>query len=732
MTQRFSDESPPNSSESDPSAKDTAPGDPAPSDLPPEDPLWVQKLPALVATFLWTVAIGFGLGLLQALIMFPNRRDFSLTNTLPRAFRQAALLNMGQWIVAGLLIVAVYLLFKGRNWQRVDRALDAVRAISPLAWLWPIPLYFDWEVFNASGLERVVIAVFWGLGLERCFRHTFRVAVPFLRARSTWQMVKAATFDRLPRVVPGLVCLTALATLVVWFSTFCASATVMQHHRMGTTAFDLGIFDNLFYNLLQGEFFRGGVDIDNRGGNHLQFHANFLAYVFVPLYALSPRAETLLIMQAWIVGLSAIPIYLLVQHRLKSHLAAFALAFVYLAHEALQGPVFYDFHFLTLAPFFIGWTLYFFEKGYRWALLGAWIATVLLREEQGAILSGAALVYLLAGKRIRIAFIGGVLGVLYLAIVRFSIMPMFTADGQFQQHIGYYKGMLPEGENGFVGVLQTMITNPVFMTDSLLNEGKIEYTLLLTVPFVLLPFRSPRLLLLFIPAALFTLGTRNYPPPVSKGFQYTAYWMPLLVLGAVLKLDEWRTTVDKKHYFPAAVSALFVVGGAMGVNGGALFQQNTFTGGFRRIVFEISEQEQTRYDELRELVALIPPTAKVTATESVVPHLSNRPDANTIRQGLHNPEYMLLRYDEIRSGQQADYLLRGLGPLSTQQYGVLRHTKNFSLWKRGAKTTDNLRVLQKAGHMRQLGPDGRPKKRPKPRKAPPAPSQPQSPPEPPQ
>ena len=43
--------------------------------------------------------------------------------------------------------------------------------------------------------------------------------------------------------------------------------------------FILGIFDNLFFNLKQGEWFRGTVDRGNLGGGaHIQYHANFLFF----------------------------------------------------------------------------------------------------------------------------------------------------------------------------------------------------------------------------------------------------------------------------------------------------------------------------------------------------------------------------------------------------------------------------------------------------------------------
>ncbi len=681
---------------------------------------WGPRLSRLAAVFLYAFATGFGLGLFSALLSIPELHTFSQTNALTVPLRNAALLHLLGWILAVLGVVSGYLVYR-RSEEGLTAAHDLVRAVSPLGLLWPFPLYFNWQVFNGGGLLRVVLALIWGLSLERAFRHTFRVFGPFFRR------LKA----KLPSRFSDRITWVILAGLIVWFATFCAHYTVMQHQRMGTTGFDLGIFDNLFYNLREGEWFRGGVDRDNRGGAHLQFHANFLAYLFLPIYVLSPRAETLLIMQAWIVALSAVPLYLLSRHRLGP-VAGLILAFAYLVHEATQGPVFYDFHFLTISPFFIGWTLYFFDRGAKWPLLGAWICAVLLREDQGAVLGAAALVYLLLGHRPLLAILGGLLGVAWLALMRFYVMPLHAADGSFQQHIGIFQAMVAPGDTGYGGVIKTIVTNPVYSLNNVLEERKLEYLLLLSTPFVLLPFRSPRLLFLFIPAAMFTLGTANYPPPVSKGFQYTMYWMPMLILGSVLKLSEWKSDPALRDRFFAGLTSVLVLSTALGVSGGALFQKNSFTGGFRRIVFEISEEERNRYKELRAVIAKIPPKARLTATEAVVPHVSNRRDAYTLRQGLGKPDYFILWKLEARGGEQARHLLAGLGPLETQKYGVVEITENFMVWKRGAPRDRNLMALQSLGHLRDQGRPPRGPRRGERRKepppaVPPAPVQPSAP-----
>lgn len=672
----------------------------------------LPPLSILVAVFLRVTFVGFGLGLLLALVAVPSLRDYSLSNQLAVELRTRSLLWMTGCCALGWLATGAPLLFK-RSRSRLELVEQWSRALLPLGWLWPAPLFLDWEVFNGAGLERVIIAGIWVLGLEQALSHSFellpRLTKP-LTAQISGMLPRISLRAKLRKAhVVRLVSAAATLCLIVWFGAFCSRYSVMQHHRLGTSGFDLGIFDNLFFNLLHGEWFKGGVDIDNRGGTHLQFHANFLAYLFLPFYAMSPRAETLLIVQAWVVAFSAIPIFLLANYRLKSSLAAFVVACCYLLHEAVQGPVFYEFHFLTLSPFFVAWTVYFFDRGLKWPLLLSWLCTLLLREDQGAILGTAALVYLLKGHRPKTALVAGICGVGWLAFMRFYFMPS-QASGAFQQHIGIFQAMVAPGDHGFGGVVKTMLTNPVFTLENVLEARKLEYVLILAAPFGFLPFRKPLLLLLFIPAAVFTLGTSNYPPPVSKGFQYTMYWMPLLAIATILRLGFWRAE-GKLHRCRAALSSAFVISCAMSVSAGALFQQNSFTGGFRRIVFEMTDAERERLEELRGLIAKIPPRASLVASESLVPHVSNRPEARTVRQGIPDVEYLLLSVNETRGGEQAERLLRDLGTWPDQRFGMIEKTQRFQLWKRGAPTAQNISALHLMGHYLQLRDDGTPRKK---------------------
>jgi uncharacterized membrane protein len=298
------------------------------------------------------------------------------------------------------------------------------------------------------------------------------------------------------------------------------------------------------------------------------------------------------------------------------------------------------------------------------------------------------------GERPWWALVGGVLGVVWLGLMRFLVMPMNGPPGGFHQHSGIFQAMIAPGSHGFGGVLKSLATNPPFSLENILEGRKLEYVLALGAPFLLLPFRARLLWVLFLPATLFTLVTTNYAPSVSTRFQYSMYWVSMLIFGCLVLLGDWAKLPAMRKRVSAAVIGMLFVGTALSFDGGGLFQKNTLVGGFRRIAFAATESEIERYDELLNVAKEIPPSATVWATESIVPHVSTRKDIRTLRQRGADSEYILIWKSEVRGGEQAEAFQKAA---STGRWGVVTKTKNFQLWKMGADTRGNREALRSVG-----------------------------------
>jgi hypothetical protein len=284
------------------------------------------------------------------------------------------------------------------------------------------------------------------------------------RGLSRWfERVRAVLAAAVPRVPFALTVLAAAST-----AAYFAYYTIQHHYRLQSSSWDLAIFDNMMWNLLRGEWFKASPDL-GRTGSHIQYHATFDAYLLLPFYALRQQADTLLFLQALIVGAGAIPLYLLAQAKTQCRWVALALSLAYCLHGPLHGPVFYDFHFLTLAPFFVWWVLYFFETGRRKALIAAFVLTLLLREDVAACLSLAGLFLLVSRQRPWWAFWGGLLAAVYFVAMKFAIMPLHRGAADKETFTWMFKDLVAAGSQGYGGVLKTLLTNPLYALNAMLQ-----------------------------------------------------------------------------------------------------------------------------------------------------------------------------------------------------------------------------------------------------------------------
>lgn len=591
--------------------------------------------------------------------------EFAQHNTLPTSARRLLLATMSLAGLGACVPAAVWLTLRP-NRTTVARIERAARIASPLLLACFVPLLFQWRVFRDHPLPCAVTTLIVGLGLERLARSSF-AALParFALGSPAWPRPSR----RVAAVLVGAIALS--------FAAYFSYYTIVHHFQIETQSYDLAIFDNLEWNLLRGKWFKSSPAM-GRIGSHLERHATFGAYFFLPFYALRQSAETLLALQATFVGLGAIPIYLLAVRRVGSRAVGLAFAYAYVVHAPLHGPVFYDFHFVTTAPFWIGWVLYLFDTRRTKLLVAAWLAALLIREDQSACLAAASLFFLLTGDRPLVALAGGVLSTLYFVVVKFVVMPAHQIAGPSEESFTWmFSGLIPAGEKGFGAVLKTVLTNPVFTLESLLDADKVTYVLEMTAPLLLLPFRSARSWLLVLPAAIFTLLSTGYKPLYTTSFQYTANWTPYLFFGAMVTLGSWRVLADGRTRIAAAAVALVVAATAQSYQRGAIFQHNDFVGGFKGIRFALSDADRQNHRDLYDLIAMIPKSASVAASETEAPHVSNRADCFTLRFGHEDADYLLVNVDAARGGSEHGPMVTAL---ATGKYGFVARRGRFALW----------------------------------------------------
>jgi uncharacterized membrane protein len=636
---------------------------------------------ARVSRSLALLAVTFGgLGLaLGALFLVDDPQSFVLENSLPRDQRlQLVAVVLGS-VLFVLLVSAVVL---------VARKDAGARALEVAAIRWS-PLGLSWAVL-ALALNHV-----W-----RDHALTFLVvlgATLLLLERSLW--MSGMTFShhfldalsiRYNRLSPLLRRSAPAAFVLVGacgYAAYTGYWSVQQHHRLATASFDLGIIDNVMFNTMRGHPFRATILFGPGGGSLLAGHANFVAYLFVPFYWMWPKAETLLIIQSILLGFCAVPLYGFAKTKIPRWSAALV-SVAFLLCAPLHGMNFYDFHFLPVSMIFL-FSLFWALATNRGVLVWLFFALcVSVREDVPVGLAALGVFLVVTGYRVRTGAVMAVLSTIAFVLIKFVIM---TSAGTWW-FANLYDDLMAEGERNYLGVVLSLLSNPMYVASTLLTEKKLIYALHIFAPLVFLPLRRWSYLWLLFPGFFFTLLTTNYAPTVSISFQYTSHWLPYVFAASVLALAAMGRSPSGVVHRRAALTALLLGITLHSLAFGAVLRPTRFVGGFQRIPFAVTDAERERYQDLREIIAMIPPDASVAATDPESPHITNRLTAYAFRTGAGDAEYLLVRRF-VRSNARKN----AQRALDEHSYGLVAEVGDFRLFKRGHESPETEAALRRLG-----------------------------------
>jgi uncharacterized membrane protein len=538
--------------------------------------------------------------------------------------------------------------------------------LSPLVLLAPIAPLIDRASFIGGPITSLSYMLLIGLTAAavgtRCLERGFpKEPVPLAeRPRAL-----------VPSALTGAVCVSLFAHFAFY--------AVMRHHHMQSDAYDLAIFDNMMWHLTHGEGF-GSTPAFGPEGNHLHRHTTFGAPLLIPLYAIWPRAETLIVLQAAFAASTPIPIYLLGRRLLGSAWLGFVFAVCYALYAPTHGAVFYDFHFLTMASPLFAWVFFLLFTDHTRALIAMTALTLAWREDTGAVLAFAGIVVWLAGvyprRTLKFVFVCG----LYFVLVKFVFMPLGGSHASFS---GYYFKLKAPGAPGFWAVIETVLTNPFYVFAEVFGAKRLLYILHLFVPLLFFPLRDRTTWIALVPAALLTLMSSR-DPLYEIYFQYTVYWAPAAFLGLFIVLRRRFVETGRRRALTANTGAILLTTLLTSFFYGSVFESPKMRGGFRGISYEWTKKDEERLMAFRELANQIPPDASVALTSREVPHLSNRRDAYSLQGGYFEADFLLLRRTDVPAKSDAGKNYRKA--IDSGRYKQIAKKGGFLLWKRSEGT----------------------------------------------
>ncbi|MEW2404133.1 DUF2079 domain-containing protein [Streptomyces sp. NPDC046862] len=212
-----------------------------------------------------------------------------------------------------------------------------------------------------------------------------------------------------------------------------ATLSVARYRYMASRSWDLGIFEQAVraYAHLQAPV----VDLKGPGTNVLGDHFSPVTALLAPLYRLFPSPVTLLLAQAALFALSAVPVTRAAA-ALLSRRRGLALGIAYGLSWGLQRAVEVDFHEICFAVALIAFALEaLLYRNWRRALLWA-LPLVLVKEDLGLTLAAIAVVVAVRARptsprTVPYALAVAALGVAATLVTLTVVIPAFNTSGDY-------------------------------------------------------------------------------------------------------------------------------------------------------------------------------------------------------------------------------------------------------------------------------------------------------------
>lgn len=418
--------------------------------------------------------------------------------------------------------------------------------------------------------------------------------------------------------------------LFAFYGGYLSFLALLDHRNLGTHIYDLGIYDNIFWNTTFDDFLGCSYcKLDN----HISAHFDPLIFLFTPIYRLAPDAETILVLQSVWLGMGVFPLFLLAQRRLGNPRLALVCCAIYVLYPALHGVNLFDFHSLTMVVPTIIWLIYFIDSG---AKVPLWIALalMLMTREDMPLLACFLGAYAMLQRRHLTGLLMVFVSLTYLAIVKLFIMPdpgLLMSSKESMSYAYFFEEMIPQQDEGAKGFVISLLTNPIYALKVLFKQDRIFFFMVLLQPLLFLPLLAARKRFMMIYGLLFLgLASRTYV--FNLHFQYSSVLFPILVASLPDGTDTLARSrivdlfhIDRRRMHSTILLTAFVSTALVSLKFGAMVPNDHFKAGWNHLSRRLDTE---RYEFLQSLIARIPKDAPVCTTSSLGPHVSSRDSAH--------------------------------------------------------------------------------------------------------
>jgi uncharacterized membrane protein len=336
--------------------------------------------------------------------------------------------------------------------------------------------------------------------------------------------------NRFSRLAIRITHLTAwqwgLAALVGAYTAYFTRITLEVHHGLGTSAYDFGLYDQGVWLLSR---FKAPF-VTLMGRNLFGDHTSFILILLVPFYWLFPSAGVLLFAQALMIGLGAVPVFLLARKLLDHEGYALALAVCYLLHPAVGWTNRENFHPDSFIAVFVGFAIYAAVER-RWRMYLVFVVLALLVKEDASLVLVPLGLWVAVKRDRRI----GLLSI--VGCVSFMLVAMFVVIRGLIGVPTRNAWRIPFGGPG--GFLKTLVTRPDKVARHYWSDSRPFYFWQMTFPVAWVFISSPSVALIsLVVLATNMLSTFWYQYQIQ--YHYALVAVPAIVMGTAYAISRVR------------------------------------------------------------------------------------------------------------------------------------------------------------------------------------------------
>lgn len=490
--------------------------------------------------------------------------------------------------------------------------------------------------------------------------------------------------------------------LIIIYGVFFSVYTCYMHYIFKTYAWDLGIVtQSLWTTLNSGKVLFSTLEVayGNPSGIFLGVHFSPILFLILPVYAIFQSPQTLLVLQSFILGIAALPLYWIARDKLGNKLYALAFATAYLLNPALHGVNTYDFHLEIFTPLFMLFAFYYLDKG-KWlkALpfiilelttiefapiivfsLGLYFLLKRVIENRAAKLNKATLTKKLVGPVVLMV------ASVFCLLLAFQVMALINPlkEGGTYGNWSYWGTNVSQ-------VIGNVLRNPAQAVTVMFTPiDKPYFVILLFSPILFLPLLAPVELLIALPWLIVALLS-DYLPYYQPYYQYSALIVGQLFIAAIYGFYRLTTTKHPQNtngvIYNRIIALLVILNVLIFLTvspvGISVFTQRSIR------PYGIAPEEGSRHlSMLYSVLSLVPSNASIATEQDMFPHICQRIDAYFLKWPLdYNVDYILV---DVKS-PTFTMGINGLTPdqitinvLKDHEYGILASEDGVLLLKIG-------------------------------------------------